>query len=107
VPRMPAELDRIILSSSAGMRGTPNVSIYKRPDDGELPFSMSMGQGPDPSHIVCGFLGCDARPFNPLLSALPRVIRVSDRSGGAIEVFVQMAVAESEARRPGGAAVLG
>jgi AraC-like DNA-binding protein len=99
--------DAHILSSAAGMRGTPNVAIYRRPEDGQLPFSMSMGKGQDPSHIVCGFLGCDARPFNPLLSALPRVMRVSDRSGGAIEVFVRMAVAESEARRPGGAAVLG
>ena len=24
---------------------------------------------------MCGFLGCDARPFNPLLAALPRVHR--------------------------------
>jgi len=99
--------DAHVLSSAIGMRKEPNVAIYRAPKDGHLPFAMSMGKGPDPAHIVCGFLGCDARPFNPLLSALPRVMRVSDRSGGAIEVFVRMAVAESDARRPGGAAVLG
>ena len=52
---------------------------------------------PDPAHLVCGFLGCDARPFNPLLAALPRVIHVSDRDGGALGAFVQFAVAESKA----------
>jgi AraC-like DNA-binding protein len=26
-------------------------------------------------HFVCGFLGCDIRPFNPLLEALPVVVR--------------------------------
>ena len=26
--------------------------------------------------FICGFLGCDLRPFNPVLSALPRLLRV-------------------------------
>jgi AraC-like DNA-binding protein len=56
---------------------------------------------------VCGFLGCDARPFNPLLNALPRVIHVSDRAGGPIAAFVQFAVAESKEPRAGGECVLG
>ena len=30
------------------------------------------GGGPDRAHVVCGFLGCDVRPFNPVLEALPR-----------------------------------
>ena len=57
--------------------------------------------------FVCGFLGCDAGPFNPLLAALPQVIRVSDGAGGAIDAFVQFAVAESKDPRPGGECVLG
>ena len=61
----------------------------------------------EPSHIVCGYLGCDGRPFNPLLAALPRVIHLSDRAGGAIGAFVQFAIAEARERRPGGEAVLG
>lgn len=61
---------------------------------------------PDPARFVCGFLGCDARPFNPLLHALPRVIHISDRSGGALQTFVQFAMAESKQPRPGGEAVL-
>ena len=38
---------------------------------------------PDRTRIVCGFLGCDERPFNPLLAALPRssICRRRCRSG--------------------------
>ena len=100
--------DAHVLSSAPGMRSTPNLSLYRRPSDGQLPFAISMGEsGGRSTHLVCGYLGCDSRPFNPLLSALPRIIRVSDRAGGAIAQFVQFAVAESTERRPGGEAVLG
>ena len=63
--------------------------------------------GPDPARLVCGFLACDARPFNPLLGALPRLIRVSDGVDGALGAFVQFAVAESKEPRIGGECVLG
>ena len=100
--------DPHVLSSAPGMRGTLDMSLYRRPSDGQLPFEFSMGNsGAASTHLVCGYLGCDARPFNPLLAALPRIIRVSDRAGGAIAQFVQFAVAESRERRPGGEAVLG
>ena len=100
--------DAHTMSSTPGLRGTPNMSLYRRPSDGQLPFSMSMGHSRDePSHLVCGYLGCDARPFNPLLAALPRIIHVSDRPGGAIGAFVQFAITEARERRPGGEVVLG
>ena len=98
--------DTHVLGSTPELRRSPDMSLYRWPDDGALPASISMG-GPkgEPAHFVCGFLGCDARPFNPLLTALPRVIRVSDRSG-ALSSYVQFAVAESKNRRMGGASVL-
>ena len=100
--------DPHVMSSAPGMRGTPDLALYRPPRDGQLPFSISMGQAQaDVTHLVCGFLGCDARPFNPLLSALPRVIRVSDRAGGAIGALVQFAIAESKEPRIGGEAMLG
>ena len=34
------------------------------------------GGGPDRARVVCGFLGCDERPYNPLLTALPAVIHL-------------------------------
>ena len=65
--------------------------------------------GPDRLGIVCGFLGCDARPFNPLLAALPRIMVVSDRSGvkdGWLSQFMRLAVTEATDKRAGGEGVL-
>ena len=100
--------DAHVMSSAPGMRGTPNLGLYHPPVEGQLPFSISMGNSaPDSAQIVCGYLGCDARPFNPLLSALPRVIRVSDREGGSLAAFVRFAMTESKEPRIGGEVVLG
>ncbi|RPI48045.1 MAG: AraC family transcriptional regulator, partial [Acidobacteria bacterium] len=100
--------DAHALSSAPGMRSPADVAQYRRPSDGQLPFTMSVGGTDiDSAHFVCGFLGCDARPFNPLLAALPRVIHVSDARTGAIGTFVQFAVTEARERRPGGECVLG
>lgn len=97
-----------VMSSAPGMRGRPDVSLYPSVRGGPLPFMLSFGPaGPDPARIVCGFLGCDCRPFNPLLAVLPPVIRVGDGAGGAIGAFAALAVAESKTPRIGAEAVLG
>ncbi len=99
--------DTHVLSSALGLRRTPDMSLYRLPAEGHLPTRISMG-GPEgaPAQFICGFLGCDARPYNPLLAALPRVIRVSDTAGGALGTFVQFAMAESMQPRIGGQCVL-
>jgi AraC-like DNA-binding protein len=99
--------DTHVLSSTPGLRRSPDMSMYRVPADGRLPVSISMGdpQG-EPTHFVCGFLGCDSRPYNPLLAALPRVIHISDE-GGALSAYVQFALAESKQPRIGGRSVLG
>lgn len=57
--------------------------------------------------LVCGFLGCDLRPFNPLVAALPRILHMpAARAGGWVARVIDQAVAESQQRRPGGDAVL-
>jgi AraC-like DNA-binding protein len=100
--------DPHVVSSGPGMRSTPNMTLYRRPTDRQLPFTVSMGDGhPKQAQIVCGYLACDARPFNPLLSALPRVIHIRNPSDGALGAFVRFAVDESKAPRPGGESVLG
>jgi AraC-like DNA-binding protein len=100
--------DAHAMSSTPGLRNPPDLGAYRRPSDKQLPFTMSVGaSGEESARFVCGFLGCDARPFNPLLDALPRAIHVSDRAGGSISAFVQFALAESKAPRIGGECVLG
>jgi len=99
--------DTHVLSSTPGLRRSPDVSMYRVPTDGQLPVSISMGESDgEPTRFVCGFLGCDARPYNPLLAALPKVIHMSDDARGAIGTFVQFALAESKVPRMGGESVL-
>ena len=100
--------DAHVLSSAPGMHSPPDLGLYRRPSDAQLPFTMSVGSADTESaRFVCGFLGCDARPFNPLLDALPRAIHVGEHEDGAIGAFVQFALAEASDPRPGGEAVLG
>jgi AraC-like DNA-binding protein len=57
--------------------------------------------------VVCGFLGCDLRPFNPLIGTLPRMLHLpASRAGHWVAHVIEQAVAESHQRRPGGEAVL-
>jgi AraC-like DNA-binding protein len=113
--------DAHVMSSAPGMRppSTDN-GVYFAPRPPQLPYALSLGGsdaatarldggGRDRSTIVCGFLGLDARPFNPLLAALPRVLHVPGTTLGAdswVASFLRAAVVESNQRRPGGEAVL-
>ena len=66
--------DANVTSSAPGMRAEPNLAMYDRPTSRRLPFGLHQeGSGPQGCHFVCGYFGCDARPFNPLLEALPRM----------------------------------
>lgn len=57
--------------------------------------------------VVCGFLGCDLRPFNPLIGALPRMLHIpAMHSGGWVASVVEHAARETSERRPGGDALL-
>jgi AraC-like DNA-binding protein len=57
--------------------------------------------------LVCGFIGCDLRPFNPLIATLPPLLHLpAGRGTIGSEQFATFAAAESAARRPGSEAVL-
>jgi AraC-like DNA-binding protein len=100
--------DAHVLSSAPGLRGDHDVERYRAPNELELPVAISMGNGAaESAGFVCGFLGCDARPFNPLLSALPHVFKVSDQADGPLSAYVRIALAESKKPRIGGESVLG
>jgi AraC-like DNA-binding protein len=101
--------DRHVMSSRPGMRATAGGGAFGRGAE-QLPFALSYGEdGPVSAKVVCGFLACDALPFNPLLDNLPRVLKAGDRGGsedGWITQFIRVAVAESGEKRAGGEGVL-
>jgi AraC-like DNA-binding protein len=56
--------------------------------------------------LVCGFLGCDRRPFNPLLAALPRRMHMRGISNAWLDSFTSRLTEESRLGRPGADSVL-
>jgi AraC-like DNA-binding protein len=102
--------DPHVLASAAGMRGPQDATFHQRASSRRLPVRVDYGgSGRDPVHIVCGFLACDARPFNPLLSTLPPVIAMKKRTSGysdMLDHFMSCALAESRVPRAGGEVVL-
>lgn len=102
--------DPHVLSSAPGMRATPDMAIFSR-GNAPLPLCFQLGaDGPDRARIVCGFLGCDERPYNPLLSALPRMMHIATAehpaTAGWLATLLHLAAQETSHRRPGGENVL-
>jgi AraC-like DNA-binding protein len=74
---------------------------------GRYPDTVRVGDGKRvTATLVCGFLGCDRRPFNPLLSTLPRRLHLRAVSGGWLQAFARQVIEESRARRVGADCVL-
>src|SRR5579862_255054 len=95
--------DPHVMSSAPGMRARADVPSYFQNKAEQLPFTLHVDgvEGPRPSasddsdeaRLVCGFLGCDVRPFNPLIATLPRLLhlRAADADGWTVE-FMRRAV---------------
>lgn len=100
--------DAHVFCSAPGMRAQPDPGLYYRPTDQPLPFVVSLDATDGPrTKFVCGYLGCDARPFNPILPALPRVLHARASEGtGYLTQLIKLAVDETAARRSGGETVL-
>jgi AraC-like DNA-binding protein len=102
--------DAHTLASEPGIAAAAHPGLYRKVRAAEVPMPLRVGRAsPDAAHLVCGYLGCDVRPFNPLLAALPRMLHVSDRVGatrGWLHQFIPVALAESRERRAGGESVL-
>jgi len=106
--------DPHILSSSPGMRAhrvPPDaLNALDAAAAGQLPFFINYGgDGPVSAKFVCGYLACDAQPFNPLLENLPSVIKVRGKQGDDanwLSQFIRVALLESANKRAGGESVL-
>jgi AraC-like DNA-binding protein len=91
--------------TGGGPDATEVLDFMKKMSAGQLPFVVvEGGNGAAPLHLVCGFLGCDARPFNPLLDTLPRLLRVrrsETSSSDSLRQLIDLTIAESSERRAG------
>lgn len=111
--------DGHVLSSAPGLRAKEDASDWRvTTRDDPKPITVAYHRGvlrpgaPLPadearSVVVCGFIACDMRPFNPLISALPRLLHLGAGGVGAwVAQLLDQAVAESRENRSGSAAVL-
>lgn len=114
-----AQGDAHVMSSRPGMRATPRDVGWvfaSRDDPKPIPvrYELDARFGDDDgaaehaaTRLVCGFFGCDLRPFNPLVATLPRLLRLPAAAGdGWIAGVLQQAIAESRRQRAGGEAML-
>jgi len=112
--------DHHIMSSAPGLRAKAvDPSVYFAPKPDQLPFELSVTESglsqrresaaPIRNTVVCGFLGCDSSPLNPLLASMPPILRmprVAPDGSSWIGDFIHLMVDESRRKRPGGEAVL-
>lgn len=86
---------------------TPDASLafFRAMAAGHLPFVVEEGGGgPDSARFVCGFLGCDVRPFNPVLGVLPRLLHMTRPAGvgnDLLDRLVDLTLAEAQKSAPG------
>jgi AraC-like DNA-binding protein len=106
--------DCYALSTEPGLVGRQPVEVartfFRRLAARELPLTIREGEGgPHGVEVICGFLGVDSLPFNPVLCMLPRLLRVPaarGRSDDRLGQLVEFALAEARERSDGGDCVL-
>ncbi len=111
--------DGHVLSSAPGMRATEDRSDWRHATRNDpKPIDVAYHRGvlrpasPGPAEeastvVVCGFVTCDMKPFNPLINALPHQmhLRAGDLGPWTLQLL-DKAVAESREHRAGSDAVL-
>jgi AraC-like DNA-binding protein len=72
---------------------------------GRLPFTTAEGGGGAArTRYVCGYLGCDMRPFNPVLEALPPLLHLRGPGrppGDLLGRLVDLTLESARSSRPG------
>jgi AraC-like DNA-binding protein len=95
--------DPNVMSSGRDLRAPGVTTSF--PD--RYPHTVVLGNGgPPAASFVCGFLGCDRRPFNPLLASLPRLLHMRGMSSAWLDGFARQVTKESQLGRPGADGVL-
>ena len=105
----------VMTSSEEACRSTPvdeeaAIEFFRMMAAGDLPFVIEDGGGgPERARVVCGFLGCDVRPFNPVVAALPAIVRLGPHAGlgeDRLRSLADYAVAEARRPKPGSGGIL-
>lgn len=102
--------DHHTLATEPSMRAPASFDVSQLDLTTQRPWKLvETGGGGEKLKLVCGFLGCDVRPFNPLLAALPPRIHCSGQNpecNARLSHFYQMAVMEAHGQRIGGESIL-
>jgi len=93
-----------VMASGRELPTGPNVHT-SAPD--RYPNTVILGEeGPHSASFVCGYLGCDRLPFNPLLAALPHQMHIRGMSNAWLGSFPRQVTEESRLGRAGADTVL-
>jgi len=92
----------VITSDRTQWEGKPaDPSFYAEAAASERPFTLiAIGGDGEKAKLVCGYLGCDASPFNPLLGALPKMLVVKPQAGSDSLMRELLRAALDEKARP-------
>lgn len=81
-----------------------SIEFFRSMTAGDIPpVVRDGGPGPEKSKLICGFLGCSMGFYNPLLSTLPRILRVTAPVDGddPLSSLISFALTESRQARGG------
>lgn len=85
------------------------LEFFRAVAAGRLPFVIPEGGGnPPPARFICGFLGCEAGPYNPVLASLPRLLhlrRPEHGGGDMLDRLIAMTMEEARNDAAGGSSV--
>jgi AraC-like DNA-binding protein len=109
--------DEHVMTSAPGLRPEPSDAGWyfaTRRDPKPMPvtyhgvdsFSVEEPPGDAPNNLVCGFFGCDVRPFNPLIANLPHLLHVPAGGDSLETAMLRQAMQAWRERRPGSEAML-
>jgi AraC-like DNA-binding protein len=105
--------DAYALSTERGARSGATLEQlldwFHQMASGQLPVVVKEGgDGAERLNIICGFLGCDALPFNPILATLPRLLHVKSPKGAddGLTALIEFARGECRNAKSGRRSVL-
>jgi AraC-like DNA-binding protein len=104
-----AHNDLHLMGSDLSLPPVVGTKVIQPPPKGNGLFTIQHGGAGERTRMVCGFLGCNGLQGNPLISALPSLLKLDIEQGGAgewIRSTFHYAAQEVAAGRPGSETVL-